>query len=280
MPASPCGSGCLPSAAATVRAPVVAARWLVLGAVLVTAFVAAILPVPAPMRARLHRHGARILLRCVGVRVEITDLRGDGQAHDGGVLVVASHVSWIDVLVLTAIAPAAFVARADLLDWGALGALARRCGVIPIARERLRELPDVVEQLDAQLRAGARVAVFPEGTTRCGRTAGRFRSALFEAAVRAEAPVQPVTVRYLDRSGAPSTEPAFVGDETIGASVRRLVRSRGGVAAVVLPPLQRPGSDRRELAERCETAVRPVLRSVGVARPVDRIAVPVVSALR
>jgi 1-acyl-sn-glycerol-3-phosphate acyltransferase len=197
------------------------------------------------------------------MRVVVTDLR-DRRGYDGGLLVVAPHVSWTDVLVVMAVAPAGFVARADLLEWGALGSLARRMRVIPIERERLRALPGVVDIVRSRLDGGERVAVFPEGTTWCGRAYGGFRSALFEAAIDAECPVQPIGFVYLDHTGVRTTGPAFVGEETIGASIARLVRSRGLVASVTLAPLEWPGTDRRDLAARCERAVRPT----------ERIAVP------
>ncbi|NLV78880.1 MAG: 1-acyl-sn-glycerol-3-phosphate acyltransferase [Rhodococcus sp.] len=265
MPSSPCGAGCLPSTPPTVGLLVVALRWCVLAFAVGIVFVAAVVPCPRAVRGAVHRYGARAVLRCLGIRVELADL-SDRRDHDGGLLVVAAHVSWVDVLVLTTIVPVSFVARADLLDWGALGSLARHAGVIPIARERLRELPSLVEHLDLRLRDGSRVAVFPEGTTRCGRVGGRFRSALFEAAVRAQVPVQPVGVHYVDRAGAATTEPAFVGDETMAASVRRLVRSRGGTARVVLTPLERPGADRRDLAARCERSVHRASIAPRIAR--------------
>jgi 1-acyl-sn-glycerol-3-phosphate acyltransferase len=237
---------------------------------------------PATSRHSLQRRYARILLRCVGLRLKVVDRR-DRRGYDGGLLVVAPHVSWTDVLVLTAVAPSGFVARADLLEWGMLGSLARRMRVIPIQRERLRRLPEVVDRIRERLHAGERVVVFPEGTTWCGRTYGGFRPALFEAAVTAECPVQPVGLRYLDHAGTPTSGPAFVGDESIVASMCRLVRSRGTEAEVVLAPLEWPGDDRRALAGRCQRAVRAQESTVpghAVPRPGSAVTAPARIAVR
>lgn len=256
MPASPCGAGCLPADAGRVNFVTAAGRWMLVVAVLTTApFLTAGRLLPRSGRLAAQRAFAHVLLRCAGLRLTVTDLRGRDE-EGGGVLVVAPHVSWTDVLVLTAVAPAGFVARSDLLEWGLLGALARRMRVIPIARERLRELPVVVARIRDRLAAGETVAAFPEGTTWCGRAYGGFRPALFQAAIDAQLPVQPVGLRYADAAGTIATSPAFVGDETIGASLRRLLRHRGVVVEVVLAPLERPGSDRRDLAARCERSVR------------------------
>ncbi|MDV2475010.1 1-acyl-sn-glycerol-3-phosphate acyltransferase [Rhodococcus zopfii] len=260
MPHSPCGTGCLPRHADRVSLLTYAGRWLVVLVALAGApALAAGRLLPAAARIALVQRCSRALLRCAGLRLTVTDLRHRGERDTGretGVLVVAPHVSWTDVLVLTAIAPSGFVARADLLGWGALGTLARRMRVIPIERENLRDLPEVVARIRTRLQLGDRVTVFPEGTTWCGRAHGRFRAALFQAAVDAECPVQPVRLRYLDGTGAVGTAPAFVGDDTIGAAIRRMLRHRGTVADVVLAPLQPPGTDRHDLAARCERAVR------------------------
>ncbi|MGN5235512.1 MULTISPECIES: 1-acyl-sn-glycerol-3-phosphate acyltransferase [unclassified Rhodococcus (in: high G+C Gram-positive bacteria)] len=256
MPASPCGEGCLPSASRRVAWPTVVMRAFSVVVLLACApILAATRLAPASAREAVLRAGARGLLRCVGMRVTVTDLR-DRRGYEGGLLVVAPHVSWVDVLVIMTVSPAGFVARADLLDWGTLGSLARRMRVIPIERERLRALPGVVDTVRTRLEAGERVAVFPEGTTWCGRAYGGFRSALFEAAIDAECPVQPIGFAYLDHTGVRTAAPAFVGEETIGASIARLVRSRGLVASVTVAPLEWPGFDRRDLAARCERAVR------------------------
>ncbi len=258
MPSSPCDTSCLPRDPDCVSLLTYVGRWLlVLVALAVVPVLAASRLLPAAARVALVRDCARMLLRCAGVRLTITDLRNDADTRSvRGVLVVAPHVSWTDILVLTAIAPSGFVARADLLGWGTLGTLARRMRVVPIERENLRELPEVVARIRTRLQAGDRITVFPEGTTWCGRAHGRFRAALFQAAVDAGCPVQPVRLRYLDDAGAVGTAPAFVGDDTIGAAIRRMLRHRGTVADVVLTPLQPPGTDRRTLAARCERAVR------------------------
>jgi 1-acyl-sn-glycerol-3-phosphate acyltransferase len=160
------------------------------------------------------------------------------------------------VLALAAVQPMGFVARADLIDWPVLGGLAQLMRVIPIERERLRGLPEVIGAISARLSAGDRVAMFPEGTTWCGRAHGRMRPALFQAAVDTGTAVQPIRVRYLDRTGELSTVPGFVGIDTFLDSVSRVLHSRGVVAELTLPPAESPGQDRHDLARRCERAIR------------------------
>ncbi|MFF0457163.1 lysophospholipid acyltransferase family protein [Nocardia africana] len=268
MPASPCGAGCVavPDTAGAVRSVVRIAG--VVG--LLVAFPVVNVVTPPARRTGLHRRYARAVLRCCGIALRVVDergvasavgdgaVRGDGAQGDSGrgLLVVAGHVGWADVLALAAVSPMGFVARGDLVSWPVLGQLARLMRVIPIDRERLRQLPEVIAAMSARLAAGERVGMFPEGTTWCGRAHGRLRPALFQAAVDTATPVQPIRLRYLNREGETSTVPGFVGVDTFVDSARRVLRAEGVVAELVLLPIEEPGSDRHDLAERCDRAIR------------------------
>ena len=117
--------------------------------------------------------------------------------------------------------------------------------VIPIERANLRRLPDVVRTIAGRLRAGQTVVAFPEGTTWCGLAYGAFRPAMFQAAIDAGRPVQPLRLSYHHRDGRPSTVAAFVGDDTLMASIRRLVTARRTMVHVQVESLQLPGTARR-----------------------------------
>jgi 1-acyl-sn-glycerol-3-phosphate acyltransferase len=212
-----------------------------------------VLAVPMPGRSHLQRGYCRMMLRCLGVRIRVS---GGPIRNLSGVLVVSGHVSWVDVFAIGAVMPGSFVAKAEMVSWPGLGFLARLMKVIPIERTSLRGLPAVVGAMAERLRAGNTVVAFPEGTTWCGRAYGPFRPAMFQAAVDAGRPVQPLRLSYHHRDGSPSTVAAFVGDDTLMASIRRLVRERRTFIDVHVESLQLPGTDRRDLAARCEQAVR------------------------
>ncbi len=259
MPSSPCGDGCIPRNWDSVHALTVLAR--VLAAVCVIALLPTLVLIgvlPPRFRQHVTRLGAQILLFASGIGLTVDDLRSTREASrtDGGALLVAGHVSWTDVLVLAAIRPATFVARADLVSWPVLGPLARSMKVLPIQRQNLRALPQAVDQVAARLRAGRTVVVFPEATTWCGRANGSFKPAMFQAAIDTETWVQPVRLRYVDRNRELTTATCFVGTETVGASISRILRLKGVVAEVVLAAPEPPGNDRRDLARRCEASAR------------------------
>nr|WP_218579989.1 lysophospholipid acyltransferase family protein [Nocardia cyriacigeorgica] len=261
MPISPCSTGCVQPSDAAGTARVVGRALRLAG--LLASYPAAHVFTPSGRRERLQREYARGVLRGCGIELRVIDNRGEAAGGDArygapgaGVLVVAGHIGWSDVVVLAAVQPLSFVARADLIDWPMLGGLAKLMRIIPIERERLRALPGVVAQIAERLAAGERVAAFPEGTTWCGRAYGKLRPALFQAAVDTGTPVQPIRLRYLDGHGERCTAPGFVGDDTFATSARRVLRSRGIIAEIVLEPVQEPGTDRRDLARRCEELMR------------------------
>jgi len=253
LPKASCDAGCVHSVEQGRRVIV----WLRTAARLSAAL--ALLPgmpllaVPLPGRSHVQRIYCRLLLRCLGVRIRLS---GGPIRNLQGVLVVSGHVSWLDIFAIGSVLPGSFVARADLVEWTALGRVARLMKVIPIDRASLRRLPAVVATVADRLRAGRTVVAFPEGTTWCGLAHGPFRPAMFQAAVDAARPVQPLRLTYRHRDGRPSTTPAFVGQDTLLRSVCRVVTARRTVCHVHVGALQLPGDDRRALAARCEAEVR------------------------
>lgn len=175
--------------------------------------------------------GSRILLRALGIR-----LHHRGGIRDGSALVVANHVSWIDILVIAATAPVVPVAKCEVADWPLIGALARRAGTVFVQRRPGRQLPGSVAQITATLRRGHRVLIFPEATTSCGGPPSAFHRAGFQAAVDAAVPVLPVAIGYTDDQGRPTTSVAFVGDDDLLTSVWRVLRAGSLVADVQWQP--------------------------------------------
>ncbi|CAN5566278.1 lysophospholipid acyltransferase family protein [soil metagenome] len=255
LPRASCDASCMKAGAAQAGQPVVVALRTTLRALLTLLLVPTLplLAVPLPGRSHLQRQYCRLVLRCLGVRITVS---GGPIRNLRGVLVVSGHVSWVDIFSIGAVLPGSFVARADLIDWPALGKLARLMKVIPIERTSLRRLPEVVAAIATRLRAGHTVVAFPEGTTWCGLAYGTFKPAMFQAAIDAQRPVQPLRLSYHHRDGRTSTVPAFIGDDSLFESIRRLIVARRTVVHVHVESLQLPGNDRRALASRCENAVR------------------------
>lgn len=251
--------------------------WRLTATVLVVLAALLVLPV-LPVAGRRGREWIartvfRSVLRAMGVRLEVSG--GDGLAARGrGALVVNNHTSWLDVVAVHAVRPMRAVAKRDITSWPVLGQLVTAAGSVYVHREGLRSLPATVTELAGVLRGGSMVNVTPEGTTWCGLTHGRFRPAMFQAAIDGGVPVLPVALRFRMADGTATTAPSFIGDEAIVDSVRRVARLRGLVLEVTVLDELAPGraADRRELAALAEAAVDAVLRPAPVEH--ERLAGP------
>ncbi|WP_431883942.1 lysophospholipid acyltransferase family protein [Micromonospora gifhornensis] len=278
-PVSGCGPDCLPLPGHAPTVP--PARQLgravaLLGMLGLGIGLAAVLPVlPARERHAATRGWARATARACGVRLTVR-----GRLPRRRALVVANHVSWWDVLAILAVAPARLVAKREVGRWPLIGLLVRAAGTLFVDRSRPRNLPAAVARVAAALRAGRTVAVFPEGTTWCGRQTGcrpvtGFRPAMFQAAIDAAAPVVPVRIGYRDAmTGTSTSVGAFIGDETLLRSVRRLLAARHLQVTVEIGAALHPGrdTDRRALARVAESAVHLVPAAAGAPpRTVDPV---------
>ncbi|ANJ10668.1 MULTISPECIES: lysophospholipid acyltransferase family protein [Streptomyces] len=253
LPVAPCTPAtCVEPSRAAVAAPRAVLRLAAVAVLLLAAVAVVLTPVRRRVPAAVVAHWSRWVVRAAGVRVRVTGAAPPA----GGLLLVANHVSWLDIPLLAAVRPARMLAKKEIRHWPVAGALAARGGVLFIERDRLRALPDTVAALALALRTGAAVAAFPEGSTWCGRAHGAYRRAVFQAALDAEVPVQPVRLRYRAREREVSTAAAFVGADTLLASVWRVASARGLTAEVEVCPVVPAGRhpDRRSLAEAAEAA--------------------------
>jgi 1-acyl-sn-glycerol-3-phosphate acyltransferase len=186
------------------------------------------------------------LVKAIGLTLQVR-----GLPRPGATLLVANHVSWLDIAAIHAAVPhARFVSKADVLAWPLLGWLIRNAGTLFIERERKRAALRVVHTMAEALQRGETVAVFPEGTTGAGPELLPFHANLLQAAVSTGTPVQPVVLRFFDAEHRFSPAAEFLGDTTLLQSVWRIASARRlGVSVVLLPPMSTEHADRRALAE-------------------------------
>jgi 1-acyl-sn-glycerol-3-phosphate acyltransferase len=267
MPASPCGDGCLTDGDPVVGFPRRALRVTAAIFVVFSALVTAPLLLASWGRERRVRLIFRGMLRAFGVRL---DIRGGADfltAPAGrGALVVNNHISWLDIVAINALRPMRALAKKEIAGWPVLGGLVRRGGSIFLDRERLTTLPATMASLADALRTGSLVSVTPEATTWCGLASGRFTTATFQAAIDGGVPVRPIALRYRLADGRETSRPAFIGPESLIASLRRVAALRGLVLEIHICPEIAPGraENRRELAALAEAAVHSALGTVKI----------------
>ena len=147
-------------------------------------------------------------------------------APRGNVLIVANHVSWLDIFVLQAEQPARFVAKSELARWPVIGRLIRGSGTLFIERTRRRDTERVNRRAADALRSGDAIVVFPEGTTTDGTTVLKFHGSLLQPVVDAEGHLLPVAIRYHDGAGTLSLAAEYAGDTSFATSFWRVCGER------------------------------------------------------
>ena len=175
------------------------------------------------------------MLACMGIRLIVK-----GQpAPAGPLLLVANHISWLDITSLHAARHCRFVSKADVKHWPLIGPLASGAGTLFIERESRRDAMRVVHHMAERLRAGDVLAIFPEGTTSDGVSLRPFHANLFQAAIAAAAPVQPVAIQFIDTTkGQRSLAPCYIDDDTLLGSVWRTLCTPGIAVVITFGELQ------------------------------------------
>ena len=178
-----------------------------------------------------------------------------------GAMVVANHLSWLDIFVINSLSPCRFVAKSDIRSWPVLGWLAERAGTIYISRGSKADVKRIYQYLIDEIVAGERIAFFPEGTTSLQGQVLPFHANLFEAAIHAKVAIQPVALRYLDEQGEFNSAIEFVGDMSFVASMTQILQS-GAVTVELhgLEPIPSTDLHRRELASAAQQAIANTLR--------------------
>ncbi len=207
-------------------------------------------------RREFRRRWSWRLLEILGIRLEAHEFR-----VPPGCLLVANHVSWLDVLVLSALCPADFVAKAEIRRWPLLGRLLERHDCLFLDRRVGRHLLALNVEIAARLAAGRVVALFPEATTTGGASLLPFRPALFEPAVRGGHPVLAVSLVYSDASGRRCEAAAFIGQQSLWQSLRAVaVQSAITVQVRDAPPIAAAALSRRDAARLAQAAIQDRLR--------------------
>ena len=147
-------------------------------------------------RAQWLHGSCRRVLRAFGIQVQV---HGHSPAHG---LVVANHLSYLDIMIFGSVMPCFFVAKAEIAGWPYFGKAARTGATIFIDRSSRASTREVARQISERLSLPIPVLLFPEGTSTDGSTVLRFHSSLFEPAVAAPAAITAAAVRYILHDGA------------------------------------------------------------------------------
>ena len=183
--------------------------------------------------------------RIIGIRTRVC-----GTPDDRVALVVANHISWIDVVLIGGLRPVSFLSKAEISKWPVIGYLARKGGTLFI--ERGNGFEHAAQLIGQRLHSGSSVAFFPEGTTSDGTEIRRFHPRLFMAAIDGNISVQPVVIEYPDQHAPTGVHPkASYSSDTSFISHALTILGEPHIRATVhyTDSLPSGGNDRRQLAE-------------------------------
>ena len=202
------------------------------------------------LRAATIERFSRGLMRVFGFKVVRY-----GTPLNGSVMFVANHVSWIDIVLLHSQKWMGFVAKHEISRWPFVGWLATIGGTIYHKRGDNESLNGVMGVMLERLREDRAIGVFPEGRTTNGKALGTFHARIFQPAVLASIPAQPVALKYGHQACA-QTIVAFAERESFVGNFLRLLGEPSRVCEVhFLEPIAASDDGRRKMAEYCRNKI-------------------------
>lgn len=215
-----------------------------------------------PRRKMCIQSWSHGLLTIIGVDVQKRGVLPE-TIKQTGVVVVANHISWLDIFVLNSIIPVVFVAKSELQSWFLFGKIMQAVGTLFIDRENKRDALRVNEIVHEALMRGEHVGFFPEAKTGTGEKLNPFKTALLQPAAACQAPVLPLAIRYYHPlNNQIDLNPAYVGEMSFGTSVKNILSTRRTHVMVCLPESGTITADnRRILTQQVEEIIQQLLFS-------------------
>jgi lyso-ornithine lipid O-acyltransferase len=217
------------------------------------------LPGRRPISVRYYRALCGLLR--VRIRVVGAPVRGRPT------LILSNHVSWLDIPVISAIMPIAFIAKQEIASWPIVGPAAKLLRTVFVDRTRRHQTDKVNAEIASRLTEGDPVVLFAEGTSSDGNRVLEFRSALIGAVThlktRQSMVLQPVSIGYTRTQGLPMGRQhrplvAWYGDTQFSPHFKRFLRRCAVDVTVTFGRAIQfdNGSDRKAVARTLEAAVR------------------------
>jgi 1-acyl-sn-glycerol-3-phosphate acyltransferase len=175
---------------------------------------------------------------------------------DRSAVLVANHVSWLDIQLIHSVWQVRFVAKSEVRRWPIIGWLSACAGTLFVERSRSRHAAHINRDIHAAFERGDAVGVFPEGTTSEGTHLHRFHASLLQPAVDEHALVYPVALRYLGRDGKICVGASYVGETSLLESISTILAEKKIVAELFfLPAIDAEGKTRRQIAAETREAI-------------------------
>jgi len=192
------------------------------------------------------------------------DIQVRGTPSQSPIFVVANHISWLDIIIISSVLPVSFLSKAEIRNWPVIGTLAAKAGTLFIHRGSKNGAAEAVELVKVKLKAGHSVASFPEAKTTDGTSVHMFHARLFAAAIETETLIQPVALRYplLEKQTTTTVNPIvpYVEGPNLVQHAFKIMCAKRTIAEVTIcDPLQSEEQLRKELAQAARDAIAQVV---------------------
>lgn len=213
-------------------------------------------------RSQILRRWSTRILSIMQVQVSVI---GPVPAHG---LIASNHLSYLDILVLSAVAQCAFVSKSEVKSWPLVGWVASMTGAVFVDRGRRSQTQRAWPQMQERLLAGERLVLFPEATSSNGRQLLPFRSSLFEAAVAGAVPITASCIAYelAAGDGDPSLDVCYWGEMTMLPHLFKLLMKNNVRAMIRFADKPRIFADRKQAALEMQQQVQELGDASGLFR--------------
>jgi len=168
----------------------------------------------------------------LNIKLEVT-----GTPTDKPSLWVANHVSWMDIVILGSFHPLDFIAKKEVAAWPVIGKISQRVGAIFVDRtNKFAAYRTSLPALQDRMKSGQPVVVFPEGTTSVGEDTLPFKPMFYQAAIRENMLVQPISLQYLQSNRQISRALPFIDDDDFLTSLIRVLKEKETIVRVHFQP--------------------------------------------
>jgi len=193
------------------------------------------------------------------------DIQVHGTPAQSPTFVVANHISWLDIIMISSVLPVSFLSKAEIRNWPVIGTLAAKAGTLFIHRGSKNGAAEAVELVKVKLKAGHSVASFPEAKTTDGTSVHMFHARLFAAAIETETLIQPVALRYPPLEEPTTTVnpivPYVEGPNLVQHAFRIMCAKRTIAEVTICDPLQSEEQLRKKLAQSAREAIAQIVES-------------------
>ncbi|MFT4765891.1 MAG: 1-acyl-sn-glycerol-3-phosphate acyltransferase [Oleispira sp.] len=197
-----------------------------------------------PQRRKIAGSLYRNCYKALNIQLVIT-----GSPTSEPALWVCNHISWLDILLLAGNNCVDFVAKSEVANWPVIGGVIRRTGTLFIDRDNKFKAYRALPELQQRLESGTSVLIFPEGTTSTGESCLPFKPMLYQAAIRSNMLIQPVSLCYQHMDGSLCTDVAFIGDDEFSVSFKQILNKTQIIAHITyLPAMKAEQWHRKEMA--------------------------------